>query len=901
LQSTTKTTTTTIMSGRKSTRGGGGGGKGDDDTSTNNAPARQPRTQAEKRAAAFQWGEEQKAAAAASGSAPAAATARTIRTTTKATTAKKATAATTPTRRKRSQPDEAESPAVAAAATASAASSANDDDSPVAPRSAKKRRLNNDTIGAVVNPTRTKAEKLAAIQAEAALTKNKKATAAASTTTAAAKQPSSRSERKQPPPTPPPAAAPAVVVAAAAPSPARRPTRSVAAAAAASPPPPVATLGRTTAAALPAAPAAAAPPSLAIPAAVAAAATTTTSTAVKSPPRPPPNIREKKQLPLPFGSPVGQYRAGAAAAAAPAVRRGEEDNTIPVPHRGDPSTLQQQQGVVDIANALRAPGSAGGTATAAAAVVPGLTTIRERQEQQEEARVDNSDDDDDEAFSSDDSYYDSTDDDDEDLLHDEVEDEEALVAPAAVAEQPVVPIPPPPATPVVVVVKKSWLRFVEVAVVGVFIAVLMAGSRGGGGGGVLFATQQWFRDTVLSATKTKNLPPCFADSPSYLYEEDVGQMILVNGPGTSPTPYCPHELPCPTGAHCADGVIDACEEFFQVSADGTACRLSEASNQTLNAIVALLQKKSAAEICRNFNPGQSGEMDWSKQYEHNKGIGIFGIPSRRPLFLFHRLVEELAEQGMASGGFKLKLVNVAIATRVEANEAPLFVVQEVDGDDHHGAQVVIGLHAEQPVPRSNVCRAKHATAWIFILVIAICMQLTNFVSVCVKSYYDALCEEPIFIGGATIIIIPMLIYVRHVRNKHVAQKQRALDIVSIREEVVARLQRHAEQQSAAASSGTSAAADSSLDSQELCGDIVWSRYSMSRALRTRMERELWPHVVADIATDQRILKKQGVKDGQRRLYWSWRSNSVGNFGTAPVVSPNQEQHHVRFQQQRQQR
>jgi hypothetical protein len=247
-------------------------------------------------------------------------------------------------------------------------------------------------------------------------------------------------------------------------------------------------------------------------------------------------------------------------------------------------------------------------------------------------------------------------------------------------------------------------------------------------------------------------------------------------------------------------------------------------------------------------------------------------------------VEELEKLGTAVDSSSLQLLQAAYETLVKANKVPMFVVQEISDDD---GQVVIGLYPEQPVPRSSVCRAKHMTAWVFIILISFCMQLMELIRHILIEYYLLLWQEPLFIGGGTLVVIPSLFLLRRWYSNHEAKKKRALDIVSIREEVVLRLQRLAEQ-----------GADSVVvDSQALRDDIMWNRYSMSRALRTRMERDLWPHVVSDIDTDQRIEATRRVLNGQRRIFWAWRSNMIIN-NNMPGGSPpaGQAQHHVRFRQ-----
>ena len=304
---------------------------------------------------------------------------------------------------------------------------------------------------------------------------------------------------------------------------------------------------------------------------------------------------------------------------------------------------------------------------------------------------------------------------------------------------------------------------------------------------------------------------CFNDSPHDQQEEAVklasactsedGSVILWDD--------------CPTDAYCRGGKLLQCPDGFEVTEAG--CVPTVESNETLDAIVGLLQTWTALDICKG-NPER-----------HEYGLG------GRPLFHFSRVTGELER------GYNIHLIQQANHSR--------FLLTATGGND-----LWIGLHPKVHVPISYLCftkRTVYGGLGIIWSIVTLCFSLALYA---VKEYWGWLVDDPPFVGGGTFFLFIMLSLVWRDRVEKNARLLLENDMHECRKLAFEILSSDPNKQFTVA---------------ELADKVKWRRYEGNRKGRDRVKKVIMPKIAREFALDSRLQVFRRSNNGVSEDLWKW--------------------------------
>lgn len=337
-----------------------------------------------------------------------------------------------------------------------------------------------------------------------------------------------------------------------------------------------------------------------------------------------------------------------------------------------------------------------------------------------------------------------------------------------------------------------------------------------------------FHDTGdrFGEVPTQLVPRC--ENKEADYKDEDGRSVEV------------HWKLCPTGAVCERGDLLKCPRLYQVH--DNHCYLSTESNATLQDLHNLLHEWTVRAYCSGYDDSI------------NQNIAKW---ADRPFFHYSRLVGEL------ECGYDPSLVMLGNQT-VNKNgiEVPLFLLEHDDPD------LWMALHPMADMKIPTLCFVGRTFLGLLFLLSALFAMIASASLSAFRQliiwYYGAFLEAPLYVGLSTFFCVcfASATYSRWVERTE--REQRNLEIVQVRGEVHKRL-------------GESD--DKAVSVEWLSQDIAWKRYEMSKRGRRNLIKNIWPHVVRDIAEDGRIQKIAKTEDGKRVEYWKWVAPTVStSFG-----------------------
>ena len=269
-------------------------------------------------------------------------------------------------------------------------------------------------------------------------------------------------------------------------------------------------------------------------------------------------------------------------------------------------------------------------------------------------------------------------------------------------------------------------------------------------------------------------------------------------------------VPCPDQGNCRDGQLYYCGgRHLQVASDGSKCVLDEASNITIAKVEVLLTNWTIQHFC-SFD---------GVEFAHKSNIKAGCI------FPLTKVRDEIEVENL-------------ILWRSE-----LFVLEKLDDD------LFIGLSDEYVDTKLQI----PTTCWVGLLAVE---TLTTFAS---STFYaavrtiSAMCNVTFAYPLASLICLAILLAIVWTRKLHESRKKLTLDVAHVREMAYERMR---------------------SDSVEhvvlhLRDGIAMDLYPTSKGERSHLILKVWPRVVTDIRSDNRVLKTNRMVGGKPRDVWQW--------------------------------
>lgn len=283
---------------------------------------------------------------------------------------------------------------------------------------------------------------------------------------------------------------------------------------------------------------------------------------------------------------------------------------------------------------------------------------------------------------------------------------------------------------------------------------------------------------------------------------------------------------CPPYGRCEGGSLLKCLDGFDIADQG--CFPSASSNESLEALVVLLQEWTAVDVCRGHP-------------ERKEALGY----GNRPLFHFSRVTGELEL------GYNLPLVKHANHSRF---------LLEASGDGN----VWIALHPDVHVPISLLCSTK-------MCLFGLCTLLLGGLKTTVFAYWEALTEEPYLVGFLSIAFLGIGYVVRSRQTKQAKYRLLQKDLHACRELIIDLL---------------SADPATSLSTNCLSEKTKWALYPGEARSRVRISKVVMPRLSNELKTDTRIRRTHQVKDGLKQEHWQWTAAPPSNSGARVHFAPN---------------
>jgi hypothetical protein len=316
--------------------------------------------------------------------------------------------------------------------------------------------------------------------------------------------------------------------------------------------------------------------------------------------------------------------------------------------------------------------------------------------------------------------------------------------------------------------------------------------------------------TLWSTQTVRNI--CFRDSLNSQDAQDSVQMSHLCVGDDQPILW----KECPTDAYCQGGSLLQCPDGFFVHSHG--CFLDASSNETLNAVLELLQEWTAVDTCY-------GNLERFEKY----GYG------NRPLFHFSRVAGELEM------GYNPKLITVGNHSR--------FLLLSPSKDE-----IWIGLHPTIKVPLSYSCHAELALVTVCSWINWVVMTAVQILWFVVRTYISALYRYPLKVASATVIVYFALKQI-YVKWKARAEKKQ--------------LEKDREACWNASLEILSSDPTKGFFIDDLSEKVAWKLHSMSSEGRCRVTKQIMPQLERELRKHQSVKLERNVRNGvpADKLQW----------------------------------
>jgi hypothetical protein len=372
-----------------------------------------------------------------------------------------------------------------------------------------------------------------------------------------------------------------------------------------------------------------------------------------------------------------------------------------------------------------------------------------------------------------------------------------------------------------------------------FVSVLIA---------VLFDPSTQFdgwNSLLLNGTTAPVLLSCFDDYPVRSNLE-IEEELLVGGgtPSKCLMDDANPTKPCPEGGHCSGGHLKHCyDAIFQASTDGLECTFTTVAQRQREALRDLLTKYTVQHVC---SVPQSPNPFYIKG-SHNP-----------PLFDYRALIDVLQIP------YHPKLISHR--TKIEENH-PIFLLEQSEKD----GSFFIGLHPSQVVDLPLSCWTKRiltsamnsllagagslsvplkqlvtsVISYLMVLVWTLLIALTSWI-------YSSFIASPLVSMAMTVFVLFSITLIYHFDQQRRFIREVEADVVQVREYVYQELSRDPKPE---------------VQPELIRERIAWMLYPRSHGQRERLRKVVFPFVMRDIATDDRIRKSYSGAPPQ--LFWKW--------------------------------
>jgi hypothetical protein len=379
-----------------------------------------------------------------------------------------------------------------------------------------------------------------------------------------------------------------------------------------------------------------------------------------------------------------------------------------------------------------------------------------------------------------------------------------------------------------------------------------------------------------SATSTTaSTIPCYVNSQTENNDPNVDSLLCPNPELADRT-----IRPCPEYAICVNGTLESCIGMHHVlNPERTACVLSPESQAMVPIIQQGLEQLSANELCHPRH---------RRSTTTTNNRPMMHMESGRPMFPLEQVIQQSKIVMMNADDNQL-LNGLDDSPQSLWNLLQWINQKESDGDDQRfileesidpeGTSTTIllrniGLHPSQPIPIPIMCRAKKMLIWTLSTILALVGTVSAIILTWIWQWFWDAPKE--FLVTCTIgaITFRALYYVR---SKRRAQRQLELDVLRMRQRVYQELSRTANSHN----NNNSSADSSAVLANMILNRIVWEWFPLNRAERQRWSFRVWPLVVRDIESDDRVHKSFTDSGGNTpQLVWQWLDHPV-----VPSVAP----------------
>jgi len=330
-------------------------------------------------------------------------------------------------------------------------------------------------------------------------------------------------------------------------------------------------------------------------------------------------------------------------------------------------------------------------------------------------------------------------------------------------------------------------------------------------------------------TKPRHSVDCFIDSSM---EGEAAASVIQRCAKVPSSDW----VKCPEVASCRGGVIVEClhAPYFEPDSAGSTCVATGASEEVTQLLSTLLAKWTVADIC---------------DVDGNAYTQSYASDSGHPQFLFTQLMGEI-EMGMSAA------IQQVVKTQVD-----IFELQSTEGS----LETLVSLHKSYPLDYPGVCSVKMTMRsffeTLFNFLMAVISEIFGWLVTALGLYWELFTEIPIATLCVT-VVVPSIFWFVSAYMKARGRRKKMKDQVAeyrvlMREAVYKRLK---------AKPGYHQASIHIRD--EILFDPSLPFHSSISARRLAMN-DVWPHVVTDVATDNRISRSQMTDGGKRRLCWCW--------------------------------
>jgi hypothetical protein len=446
----------------------------------------------------------------------------------------------------------------------------------------------------------------------------------------------------------------------------------------------------------------------------------------------------------------------------------------------------------------------------------------------------------------------------------------------------------------VIFISSLLASFCFVRCIGTTIVAFLEGSHSSNDTSWLSVVQGCYNSTGsgpnLSVVNKNDLPPCFYDHETGARPKFTGSLSDRPSQCISKADRAQLYVPCPVGGICAYGILEECIAYgtvnalgatsndkevinmLQKSATNDSCQLSKVGSIQLNNLKLLLDDWTFLTKCgtgyAEFNINPSTDMN---DIDTGNTTCRLSLPpttkfynrtlSMHPLFLLNDAVKHLS--------LSFDDVNV-LPTILDlvGSSIDMFVVSKSSFDSENtkinDGKYMVGLHTVAPTKRTPCsCRFKLLLKWVFTSMGStiwqtICMVLSGIWHL----YYDAPLITTLVLWGGTSIVVAL----NYVRTKRFEKQQLEENVIYLRQRVCKELSDHS---------------NLPMPMHILIERIVWVDFPSNRKRRQYLSNIVWPYVVMDIRTDQRIAKttqqlqtdiinnNNNVGGGQIYEHWQW--------------------------------